>query len=254
MGPQGRALVERAQKILREGPEGQAALAEARATAEAAVRRREAPARADEEFANTTAQRQAATFEELSKGVSDGRQMLSRLQVLEGVTGDLPSGILGWFSQQGARLGLGPQVPQYEVASALLKQLIPSARQGMPGAVSDRDAANFEASLPRLMATPEGRQMVIDTLKIASEDQIARGRIARQAQTGQITRQQAIAMLDDLPSPFARFSEYQAQAGRDAAGRPLPAQQPGAAPAAPAQGATNRSALEAEARRRGLIQ
>jgi hypothetical protein len=166
---------------------------------------------------------------------------------------DLPSGILGFFSEQGARLGIGSQAPQYEVARALLNQLIPGQRQGMPGAVSDRDVQMFRDSLPRLMSSPEGRQMTIDTLKAVAEDQVARGRIARDALNGRIERDAAEERMDELPSPFARFIEYQRQAGRDPSGRPLPAAAGGAQAPAPAPGVTNDD-LNRELRRRGLIQ
>jgi hypothetical protein len=208
-GPQGRQLVERARTIVRESPEGQQEAAVARERGEAQVRNEDAANAANRRFSESTAEQQARAFQELANGVGDGNQVLGRLQQLETVMRDLPSGIPGWFAQQAARLGLGPQATQYEVASALLKQLIPAQRQGMPGAVSDFDARNFELSLPRLMSTPDGRRMVSDTLKSVAEYQIERGRVAMLAQSGDITRQEALRRFDRLASPFARFNEYQ---------------------------------------------
>jgi hypothetical protein len=208
-GPQGRQLVENARRIVRESPEGQAEITLFRERAERQVQNEDAANAANRRFAESTAEQQARSFQELATGAGEATQALGRLQQLETVMRDLPSGIPGWFAQQAARLGLGPQATQYEVASALLKQLIPAQRQGMPGAVSDFDARNFEASLPRLMSTPDGRRMVSDTLKSVAEYQIARGRIAMQAQSGEITRQEALRRFDQLPSPFDRFNEAQ---------------------------------------------
>lgn len=208
-GPQGRALVERARTIVRESPEGQAEIALFRERAERQALNEDAANAANRRFAESTAEQQARSFQELATGAGEATQALGRLQQLETVMRDLPSGIPGWFSQQAARLGLGPQATQYEVATALLKQLIPAQRQGMPGAVSDFDARNFEASLPRLMSSPDGRRMVSDTLKSVAEYQVARGRIAMQAQSGEITRQEALRRFDQLASPFDRFNEYQ---------------------------------------------
>jgi hypothetical protein len=232
-------------------PEGRAEITEAEERAKANVRRDRLADIENEEFGITATRGRAQELGELSKGATEGRQMLSRLAVLETMTEDLPSGILGWFSEQGARLGLGSQVPQYEVARAVLEQLIPGQRQGMPGAVSDRDVEMFRRSLPRLMSSPEGRQMVIDTLKSAAEDQVARGRIAREALNRRISSDEATERMDALPSPFERFLEYQQRAGRDAVGRPA---QPGGGAQAPAlpPGVTN-EALDAELRQRGLI-
>jgi len=208
-GPQGRQLVERARTIVRESPEGQAEITLFRERAERQVQNEDAANAANRRFAESTAEQQARSFQELATGAGEATQALGRLQQLETVMRDLPSGIPGWFAQQAARLGLGPQATQYEVASALLKQLIPAQRQGMPGAVSDFDARNFEASLPRLMSTPDGRRMVSDTLKSIAEYQIARGRVAMQAQSGEITRQEALRRFDQLPSPFDRFNQAQ---------------------------------------------
>lgn len=208
-GPQGRQLVERARTIVNESPEGQAEIARAREQAQEDVRQQNAANVADRRFMDSTAEQQARTFQELVNNAGESNQALGRLQQLEVVMRDLPSGIPGWFAQQAARLGLGPQATQYEVASALLKQLIPAQRQGMPGAVSDFDARNFEASLPRLMSTPDGRRMVSDTLKSVAEYQIERGNIAMMAQNNEITRQEALRQFRRMPNPFARFNEYQ---------------------------------------------
>lgn len=208
-GPQGRALVERARTIVRESPEGQAEVTLFRERAERQVQNEDAANAANRRFAESTAEQQARSFQELAAGAGEATQALGRLQQLETVMRDLPSGVPGWFAQQAARVGLGPQATQYEVATALLKQLIPAQRQGMPGAVSDFDARNFEASLPRLMSSADGRRMVSDTLKSVAEYQVARGRIAMQAQSGEITRQEALRRFDQLPSPFDRFNEAQ---------------------------------------------
>jgi hypothetical protein len=208
-GPQGRQLVERARTIVRESPEGRAEVKRAEEQAQEDVRQANAANAADRRFMEGTAEQQSRTFQELVNGAGESNQVLGRLQQLETVMRDLPSGIPGWFSQQAARLNLGPQATQYQVAAALLEQLIPGQRQGMPGAVSDRDVDMFRRSLPRLMSSPDGRRMVTETLKSVSEYQIARGDVAMMAQNGDITRQQALRQLRQLPNPFARFNEYQ---------------------------------------------
>lgn len=244
-GPQGRALLENARRVVRESPEGQAEITLAQERAKREAEEEDAANEANRRFMNSTAEQQARAFQELATGAGEATQSLGRLQQLEAVMRDLPSGVPGWFVQQAARLGLGPQATQYEVATALLKQLIPAQRQGMPGAVSDFDARNFEASLPRLMSTPDGRRMVTDTLKSVAEYQVARGRVAMQAQNGEITRQEALRQLSRLPSPFERFNEYQERFAAEQA-----QQRPSGSGQTPA---VSNEALDAELRRRGLI-
>jgi hypothetical protein len=210
-GPQGRQLVERARTILRESPEGQAEIARSREQAEEDVRQQNARNVADRRFSEESATQQARTFGELASGGAEARQLMDRLQMFDQVSADLRSGIPGWFEQQAARVGFGPRATYIETATALLKQLIPAQRQGMPGAVSDFDARNFELSLPRLIGTPEGRAMISNTLKSVAEYNIARAQIASAAANGQVSRQAAVERLNELPSPFTRFNRMEAE-------------------------------------------
>jgi hypothetical protein len=210
-GPQGRQLVDRARTILRESSEQQGEIAAARRQAEEDVDQRNAAQRADRRFSEESATQQARTFGELAAGGAEARQLMDRLQMFDQVSADLRSGIPGWFEQQAARVGFGPRATYIETANALLKQLIPAQRQGMPGAVSDFDARNFEQSLPRLIGTPEGRAMISNTLKSVAEYNIARAQIASAAANGQISRQAAVERLNELPSPFVRFNRMEAE-------------------------------------------
>jgi hypothetical protein len=203
--------VERARTILRESPEGQAEIARSREQAEEDVRQQNAPNVADRRFSEESATQQARTFGELASGGAEARQLMDRLQMFDQVSADLRSGIPGFVDQQLARVGFGPRATYIETATALLKQLIPAQRQGMPGAVSDFDARNFELSLPRLIGTPEGRTMISNTLKSVAEYNIARAQIASAAANGEISRQAAVARLTELPSPFTRFNRMEAE-------------------------------------------
>ena len=245
-GPQGRALVERARTIVRESPEGQAAISAARARAEAQVKDENAASDADQAFGRESATQQARTFAELASSGGEARQLMDRLQMFDQVSADLRSGVPGWFEQQAARIGVGPRATYIETAQALLKQLIPAQRQGMPGAVSDFDARNFELSLPRLIGTPEGRLMISNTLKSVAEFNIARAQVANAAANGEISRQDAVRRLGELPSPFTRFNRMEAERRAAQGERP--------AAGAPAGGGYSQDEINAELRRRGLIQ
>lgn len=210
-GPQGRQLVERARTIVRESPEGQQEAAVARERGEAQVRNEDAANAANRRFSEESATQQARTFGELASGGAEARQLMDRLQMFDQISADLRSGIPGFVDQQLARVGFGERATYIETATALLKQLIPAQRQGMPGAVSDFDARNFELSLPRLIGTPEGRAMISNTLKSVAEYNIARAQIASAAANGDISRQAAVARLSELPSPFARFNRMETE-------------------------------------------
>lgn len=247
-GPQGRALVERARTILRESPEGQQENALARERGEAQARAEDAAAAADQAFSRESATQQARAFGELASSGGEARQLMDRLRLFDQVSADLRSGVPGYVEQQMARfLGLGPRASYIEMATSLLNQLIPGQRQGMPGAVSDRDVQMFRDSLPRLIGTPEGRIMISNTLKSVAEYNIERSRIATAAQNGELSRQQAAAQLNRLSSPFVRFNQMEAERQEQEAAR-----RSGGGGAPSAQQPTLEE-LQAEARRRRLI-
>jgi len=245
-GPQGRQLVERARTIVRESPEGQQEAAVARERGEAQVRNEDAPNAANRRFGEESATQQARSFGELAAIGAEARQLRDRLQMFDQVSADLRSGIPGFVDQQLARIGFGERATYIETATALLKQLIPAQRQGMPGAVSDFDARNFELSLPRLIGTPEGRAMISNTLKSVAEYNIARAQIASDAVNRRIMPDVADERINALPSPFVRFNRMEAERRAAQGGRP--------AAGAPAGGGFSQDEINAELRRRGLIQ
>ncbi|MDR7037403.1 flagellar protein FlgJ [Methylobacterium sp. BE186] len=109
-----------------------------------------------------------------------------------------------------------------EAYNALLDRLTPQQRIPGAGATSDFDARMFKGSLPRLINTPEGNKLIIDTLEAVAKDRQARGEIADAAllgpnQEGGITQQEALKRLKALPSVqtgFASGMRQLQQAGR----------------------------------------
>jgi hypothetical protein len=208
-GPQGRQLVERARTIMRESPEARAEVKRAEEQAQEDVRQQNAAAAANRRFGEESATQQARSFAELAGIGAEARQLRDRLQMFDQVSADLRSGIPGFVDQQLARAGFGERASYIETATALLKQLIPAQRQGMPGAVSNFDAENFEKSLPRLIGTPDGRAMISNTLKSVAEYNIARSQIASDAVNRRIAPDVADERINALPSPFARFNQME---------------------------------------------
>ena len=60
------------------------------------------------------------------------------------------------------------------------------------------------------MNTPEGNQMIIQTMRAIAEYDVARMQIARQLQMGEITPQQAFDAYNRLGNPLASFAQENA--------------------------------------------
>ena len=103
---------------------------------------------------------------------------------------------------------------ELQLADAIISQLVPQQRPPGTGPMSDADLALFKLSLPRLVNTREGNQMIVQTMRAIAEYDVARATIARQMQLGQITAQQADEAYRSLQDPIPDFVK---EAGRAAA-------------------------------------
>jgi len=106
--------------------------------------------------------------------------------------------------------GLGIDVKNrtaIDLINTTLDRLTPGMRVPGSGATSDREMAVFRNSLPELHKTPEGRKIILETMKGLADHKIESGRIADGYLSGRITRPRAFDELAALPNPTARFSE-----------------------------------------------
>jgi hypothetical protein len=105
-----------------------------------------------------------------------------------------------------ANIGIKTEgVESLELANAIISQLVPSQRPPGSGVMSDADLALFKASLPRLINTREGNQLIIDTMRNIAQYDMQRGEIARGMQLGQITPDVAFTQYNELGNPLSAF-------------------------------------------------
>lgn len=178
-------------------------------------------------FQKTFGEGQAKRYNEMIEQGDQANNMIGDIKALQDIGTRIQTG-----AGAQARLMLGPYVQALGVKvdglddlqayQAVVSRLAPQMRVPGSGANSDFEARQFLLSLPTLGNTPGGNKIIEDTLMGIAQNKRAAGDIARQAGTGQITRQQADQMLQALPDPFTAFR----QSGASAAPAP-------AAPAAP---------------------
>jgi hypothetical protein len=141
---------------------------------------------------------------------------LGQITTLEYALQEAPQGFVGNLASIAGSLGiqLTENMGDLQLAEAIISQLVPQQRPPGTGPMSDADLALFKLSLPRLVNTPEGNSMIVQTMRAIAEYDIARANIARQMQLGQITAQEADEAYRALPDPIPQFVK---EAGRAAA-------------------------------------
>lgn len=163
-----------------------------------------APSEGDKAAQTEIAKRAVASF---GKAIEDGQGATSDIFLLEkiaelnkkGMTG-IAANLSGYLTRFG--IPAGSDIEAYQ---ALINRLTPSQRQGLPGAASDRDVAMFKGSLPSLLGSKEGNELIINTLTKLAEDKIQRGLIANDVYTGRKTVPQAIDAMEKLSDPMGDF-------------------------------------------------
>lgn len=165
----------------------------------------------DDKFRDTFATSQAKSFAEMQQDANEARVDLGRIRQLRSNMSKLPGGFLGGAQSLANQFGvkIGPNVSNVEAAEAIISQLVPAQRQGMPGAASDRDVAMFKAAIPKLSNTKEGNTLILDTMEALAVHRQRMGQIATKVATGRMTRQEAFDAIEALPDPFEGFRNSQ---------------------------------------------
>lgn len=164
---------------------------------------------AEDTFLQKTAEHQAKTFDDLSSDAIKARRDVSTIGELDTALRSNPGGFSTGLQNAASQIGikLGENASQLEYANALINQLVPQQRPPGSGAMSDMDLKMFKQSLPQLMNTPEGNRLILDTMSAMGQYRIKIGEIAQRAQTGEITRQQALAEMATISDPMAEFKK-----------------------------------------------
>jgi len=158
---------------------------------------------------------QAKAFGEMATEGLNAKGDLANVGTLRNSLAKLPggwrTGLQGYASSVGIKVG--PNASALELADSVIARLVPTQRAPGSGQMSDRDVTLFKDSLPKLMNTPEGNSLVLDTMEGMARFKQEQGKIATAAMTGQMNRQQATEALMNLPDPMAKFKASVATGG-----------------------------------------
>jgi hypothetical protein len=158
-------------------------------------------------FAKKGAELMAADFSDISVQGRQANRSLGQIAQLESLAGKTGGGLSAAAKGLAGNLGVDiAGMDDIQAFQALVSQLVPQQRPPGSGTMSDADLALFKQSLPRLINQPGGNQKIIRTMKAIAQYDVQLGKLASDALTGRISREEADRKMMELPNPLAEFS------------------------------------------------
>ena len=150
---------------------------------------------------------QAGAYGKIAEEGLNARGQLSQINTLGESLAKTPGGWKTGLQNVALQWGIpiGKNADDVTLANSIIAKLVPTQRAPGTGQMSDADLALFKDSLPKLINTAGGNQLIINTMKSMAQFKLDQGRIAAAALNGQITRQQALEALMALPDPMEQF-------------------------------------------------
>jgi len=161
-------------------------------------------------FAKEGGQVIAKRFSKLSEEGDTATQDLALVGQLRDLGAKIKTGggaaVRGALAQYGIKIG--DNVGEIEAYNAIVDKLTPTQRVPGSGATSDYEGRMFKNSLPNLVKTDAGNEIVQNTLAGLAQSKIERAKIAEAALAGDVTPSEAMKRLRALPSPYANFKAF----------------------------------------------
>lgn len=161
-------------------------------------------------FATSAGTSLGKRFEKLSEEGQTATQDLALVGQLRDlgavVKTGAPAAIQGWLAERGVKVG--DNVGAVEAYGSIIDKLTPQQRVPGSGATSDYEGRMFKNSLPKLINTPEGNEVISNTLAGLAQYKLDRAAIAEKALTREITPADALKQMRELPNPYQNFKDF----------------------------------------------
>ena len=159
-----------------------------------------------DKFYENLDKKNAETFSALSEAGVQGRAKLGQIARLDTLLSTAPQGAAAMLKQAAGEYGIATEgLSDIQAAQALINELVPQQRQPGSGSMSDADLALFKQSLPRLINTPDGNRMIVETMRGITEYQIQMGNIADMVADREITPAEGRRLIRELKNPLEGF-------------------------------------------------
>lgn len=167
-------------------------------------------------FQTALAESEAEVYGGFIPQAQQAARNMSRIDQLETLLEQGGTGAGGRLRLLAGDLGVNTDgLSELQAAEAIISQMVPEQRAPGSGVMSDADLELYRRSLPRIINQPGGNQLILDTLRGIMEYDLALGRIAQRAASGEITREQARSEVNALSNPVDRIRRYEAGAGQE---------------------------------------
>ena len=138
-------------------------------------------------------------------GASASRS-IAQIDRLEGLLGNVPTGMAANLKQIAGNFGVPTEgLDDIQAAAALINSLVPAQRPPGSGPMSDADLELFKRSLPRIINSPGGNQIIIDTMRGLAQYDAMGSEIVQRFRAKEISKVDAFKLLNSRPDPFASF-------------------------------------------------
>ena len=133
----------------------------------------------------------------------DAGGTLARINRLETLLQNIDTGLGTSVKAFAGRFGIQTEgLSDIQAAEALINSLVPLQRPAGSGPMSDADLALFQRSLPSLINSPQGNQLIIDTMRGIAEYDRQGADIVQRYRSGEITVAQAFGELNARSDPL----------------------------------------------------
>lgn len=156
----------------------------------------------DEKFAEADAK----TLNDVSTSGLAAQRNLGRIDQLGQLLEASPNGLSALAQQAAGEWGINTEgLDTIQATQAVINSLVPEQRPAGSGPMSDADLALFKQSLPRIINTPGGNQMIVNVMRGVAQYDAEGAAIVQRLRAGEISRSKAFEDLQARPNPLAGF-------------------------------------------------
>lgn len=146
----------------------------------------------------------AKNLSEVFQAGATAQSSLAKIERLADLLGRTPTGGAANVKVIAGDFGIETEgLDDLQAARALINQLVPAQRPAGSGPMSDADLELFKQSLPRIINTPRGNEVILETMRGIAQYDAMGAKIVQDYRAGRIDKNTAFQMLLDRPDPFA---------------------------------------------------
>ena len=159
-----------------------------------------------EKGANKFEELDAQALADVSKTAMAAGRSLGQIDRLESLLSGVDTGMAASMQSLAGSFGIKTEnLGDIQAAEALISALVPQQRTPGSGPMSDADLDLFKKSLPRLINTPGGNAMILQTMRGLAQYDALGGEIVQRYRSKEITQAEAFAQLQARQDPFVQF-------------------------------------------------